>query len=119
MLDVIRSLALDCSLHVNLLVTGVHPWRPECLSRFNPYAQGQDAAPEYEAIESKLERVAASLAPQFEGSKAAYQMFVDKIFSRRRHGYHKGLRAWQLSSLRLVKTIITTSSYFSLDNSTS
>ncbi|GAQ86752.1 hypothetical protein KFL_003090090 [Klebsormidium nitens] len=74
-------LALDCSLHVNLLVTGVHPWRPECLSRFNSYAQGQDAAPEYEAIESKLERVAASTAPEFEGSKAAYQMFVDKIFS--------------------------------------
>lgn len=80
-LHIIRSLALDCSLHVTPLVTGVYPWRPGCVGGFNPWAQEQDTNPDSEAIESKLERVAASIAPEFDDSKAACRMFLNKVSS--------------------------------------
>ncbi|GAQ92867.1 hypothetical protein KFL_011740030 [Klebsormidium nitens] len=80
-LDVIRSLALDCAFLVNLKVSGTYPWKPECLAPFNPWGPAQEPFGASEAIETKLERVAASVAPHFDGSKAAFQRFLRKVAS--------------------------------------
>ncbi|GAQ86750.1 hypothetical protein KFL_003090070 [Klebsormidium nitens] len=78
--DVIRSLALDCSLHVNLLVSGKFPWTADCLEGFGQGGQLQ-AAVQPETVEAKVERVAASIAPHYKGSSAACQNFLDKVWS--------------------------------------
>ncbi|GAQ92866.1 hypothetical protein KFL_011740020 [Klebsormidium nitens] len=79
--EVTRSLALDCAFLVNLKVSGAYPWKANCLTPFNPWGRAQEPVGAPEEIETKLERVAASIAPQFEGSRAAYELFLGKISS--------------------------------------
>lgn len=82
MLDIIRMLAPECLLQVNLLVSGKFPWRANCLDLegCSHKEQLQEAA-QTETVEAKLERVAASIAPHYKGSRAAYRSFLGKVLS--------------------------------------
>lgn len=79
--SLLRILAVDCSMQVNMLIHGLYPaWRGDFLKGFNPESlleQGHDF--EFDPKQALLDYTRESRLLEYEGSEASYRRFQEMI----------------------------------------
>ncbi|GAQ83238.1 hypothetical protein KFL_001400220 [Klebsormidium nitens] len=82
LVSLIQALAVDCSVRVNLLVSGAHfgPNLKHFLKNFNSWLGDQEGGSEHDVAASLSSSLAAFRSSVYPDSSAAYQRFEQKFF---------------------------------------
>lgn len=79
LVELIKALAVDCSVHVNLLVSGAHFGAKHFLKHFNPCVGDQEVRQEHDVGASLSSSLAAFRSYTYPDSAAAYQRFEHMV----------------------------------------